>query len=247
MLSFSVFLHSSLTSQQDALDISVPPLPEGHRSNFTEGYPLLHADLQPEHTLLSEAISTTFDALLSQVFRPNRREDTESTHATRVVNRLLASLSRQSTPPSSVSEFQRAFEPIMRASYTMPVPTGRLVSSFENGLSPMTEDLAPYIRGIMAFDGRLKEYRDSLSLLIAHDHGRGQKRGRTTRASRAALEGGDKASTRKERWFPDETNYYLVQSTGKPEWQDVLFQMGHFRVQPPVESTVDGSEQACED
>lgn len=121
----------------------------------------------------------------------------------------------------------------------MPIPTGRLSPSFENSLAPITEDIAPYVRGIMAFDGRLKQYRNTLSAIVSTQRENGEKPGRTTRASRAALEGGDKASTRKERWFPGDTNYFWVQGTGKPEWQDALYQMGHFHVQPTMESNED--------
>lgn len=125
---------------------------------------------------------------------------------------------------------------------------GRLAPSFENGLTPIAEDIAPYVRGIMVFDGRLKEYRHKLSEILTEEGGKGKKRGRTTRASRAALEGGHKASTRKERWFPDDTNYFWVQNTGNPEWQEVLFQMGHFHVQPAAESADDtGDTTSSED
>lgn len=126
----------------------------------------------------------------------------------------------------------------MRANYSMPIPTGRLAPSFENGFAPIAEDIAPYVRAIMGYDGRLKEYRDNLS--AAWSQGQGVKR--KTRASRAALEGGNKASTRRERWFPDDTNYYEVQATGRPEWQQILFDMGHFHVQPIVESAGGNTE-----
>lgn len=148
--------------------------------------------------------------------------------------------------PSKLAEFQKVFEPIMSYNYTMTLATGRLSPSFANTLSPITEDIAPYIRSIMVFDGRLKQFRDYLSAVSNQQNSHGEKRQRNTRASRAALEGGDKASTRKERWFPDDTNYFLVQGTGKPEWQKILFQMGHFHVQPVVEQGEDGDEHMSE-
>lgn len=130
----------------------------------------------------------------------------------------------------------------------MPLPPGRPAPSFENSLAPVTEDIAPYVRAIMVFDGRLMEYRDNLIAICSKEGGNGKKRGRTTRASRAALEGGDKASTRKERWFPDDTNYFWVQNTGELEWQDALFQLGHFHVQTTFESTQEtGSTTSSED
>ncbi|KAJ5102248.1 hypothetical protein NUU61_004470 [Penicillium alfredii] len=236
-----------LAMKMDAVDISAPSPPEGYRSNYTESHPLLHTDLQPEHSSLSEAVGTTFGAILSQAFRPKTGGDIESIHASRVLSPLNNSTIRQPAPASSVPEFRKAFEPIIRANYTMPLPTGRLAPSWENGLSVITEDLAPYIRGIMVFDGRLKEYRDGLNALLWQEQrAHGQKRIRTTRASRAALEGGDKSSTRKERWFPDDTNYFAVQRTGKPEWQEALFRMGHFHVQPTPDLVGESSDHASD-
>ncbi|KAJ5770184.1 uncharacterized protein N7511_002235 [Penicillium nucicola] len=226
--------------QQDDIDISAPPLPEGHRSNYLDTYPLLQSDLRVEHSSISESVSTTFNALLSQTFRPTTKTDLESSYASRIVGKLVRSGQPQITPPSTLPQFQRIFETIMRPSYAMLGPT-RPAPSFENGLAAITEDLAPYIRGIMVFDGRLHQYRQQLYELTAQQH-RGEKRSRTTRASRAALEGGDKSSTRKERWFANEAPYYQIQATAGPGWQHVLHQMGYFHVQPVIEPSTETSE-----
>jgi DNA polymerase III delta prime subunit len=235
------FADTPANINQDGIDISAPPLPEGHRSNYLDTYPLLQSDLRIEHSSLSEAVSTTFDALLSQTFRPTTNTDLESSYANRIVSKIVRSGNPQQTPPSTLPQFQRIFEPIMRANYSMPTPTARHAPSFENGLAAITEDLAPYIRGIMVFDGRLHQYRQKLYELTAQQQ-RGEKRSRTTRASRAALEGGDKASTRKERWFANDMPYYQVQATAGPDWQHVLYQMGHFHVHPMIEPTAESNE-----
>ncbi|KAJ5918536.1 hypothetical protein N7466_010528 [Penicillium verhagenii] len=211
----------------DILDTSAPPMLESHRSNYVDAHPLLQSDLLPEYNALREDISTTTAALISRTFRPTD-EDVESVSIDRISEGWAQIAERRQVTPSDYTGFQRVFGPIMRARHS--TSTGRLAPSFENGLAAITEDLAPYIRGIMSFDGRLKTYRDSLHAIWAEEQGRGDVRARTTRASRAALEGSDKAFTRKERWFPDETNYFHVQGTGEPEWQDALFQMGHFQV-----------------
>lgn len=143
--------------------------------------------------------------------------------------------------------FLAAFQPILRANYVFPIPTGRLAPSFDNGISPIAEDLAPYIRAIMAFDLRLERYRLQLSGVLSHGNDE-TKRIRTTRASRAALEGGSKSDTRRERWFPMDANPGLIQSTGGQGWQDLLVQQGHFPVHPRRESEgpTDRSEPASE-
>ncbi|KAI2686391.1 hypothetical protein DTO013E5_17 [Penicillium roqueforti] len=237
----------STDASNDAIDISAPPPPEGYKSNYVDDYPLLHTELRTEYSSFSEAVGTTFDALISRTFRPPNTEDLASSYATRLLNKAIISAMPPQTPPSTLPQFQRIFEPIMRANYSNPTPTARHAPSFENGLAPITEDLAPYIRGIMVFDGRLQQYRERLFALTAQENGRGEKRSRTTRASRAALEGGDKASTRKERWFATDTPYYKVQATAGPEWQNVLFQMGYFHVQPAVEPSPERSDQVLED
>jgi hypothetical protein len=219
-----------LTIEQDAIDISAPPPPEGHKSNYLDNYPLLHTALQVEYSSLSEAVGSTFEALINRTFRPSSTGDLESLYANRVLSKSITSASPLQTPPSTLPQFQRIFESIMRANYSNPTPTARHAPSFENGLAPITEDLAPYIRAIMVFDGRLHQYREHLYALTAQEQGRGEKRSRTTRASRAALEGGNKAFTRKERWFALDTPYYKVQNTAGPDWQHVLFQMGYFHV-----------------
>ncbi|CAI7633658.1 unnamed protein product [Penicillium glandicola] len=234
-------------ASNDAVDLSAPLPPEGYKSNYLDNYPLLHTELRTEYTSLSEAVGSTFDTLISRTFRPSTTNDLESLYANRALSKVIVSAIPPQTPPSKLPQFQRIFEPIMRANYSNPTPTARHAPSFENGLAPITEDLAPYIRAIMVFDGRLQQYRERLFALTAQEHGGGEKRSRTTRASRAALEGGDKASTRKERWFALDTPYYKVQGTAGPEWQHVLFQMGYFHVQPMAEPSPERSDHVLGD
>ncbi|KAJ5256898.1 hypothetical protein N7478_013002 [Penicillium angulare] len=224
----------TLDKANDALDTDIPPMLESHRSNYVDAHPLLQSDLRPEYSSLGEDISLTLTAMHSRRFR-SPVQNTESSYTARIMNGWAKSGMRRQIYPSTKPGYQKVFGPIMRARHW--TSTGRLAPSFEGCLAPITEELAPYIRAIMAFDGRLKVYRDTLYTAWVQEQGTGEKRARTTRASRAALEGSDKAFTRRERWFPEETNYFLVQATGMPEWQDSLIRMGHFNVQPTIPST----------
>ena len=216
---------------QDAIDISTPPMPDNQRASYIEGYPLLQADLEPDYTLLSAAIGSTFEALLRRASRPDSQFDAESSQAMRV---LTSSTSKPAMPTVSVNDTLATFDPLMQAHYLFPPPTGRIAPSFENGSGPLFEDLAPYIRSIVAFDLRLEKYRLQLTGLLSQ--GSTGKRVRKTRASRAALEGGSKSFTRKERWFPEDTNMSRVLATGNPAWQDLLVRRGYFPVGPMEEA-----------
>ena len=113
------------------------------------------------------------------------------------------------------------FEPIARSTKpVLGIPKGPQISTFDGPLSIITEDLAPYVRSIVAYDLRLEEHRGLLSSLLSQP-GQNSKRQRTTRASRAALEGGSKALTRRERWFPNNTNFDAVLQSGGQGWQDI--------------------------
>lgn len=119
------------------------------------------------------------------------------------------------------SDYAAVFEPIARSNQpVLGIPKGPQISTFDGSLSIITEDLAPYVRSIVSYDLRLEEHRRLLSSVLS-EPGKSGKRQRTTRASRAALEGGSKAHTRRERWFPNNTNFDSVLHSGGEHWQDV--------------------------
>ena len=130
----------------------------------------------------------------------------------------------QDYKPSTKSAISPAFDPISRPpKAVLGIPKGPQISAFDGPLSVLAEDLAPYVRSIVSYDLRLEDQRHQLSSLFSQP-GKNRKKARTTRASRAALEGGSKAYTRRERWFPNNTNFDAVLETGGKEWQDVLQQ-----------------------
>lgn len=202
------------------------------------------------------AMGCTFETLLEKTFPHEYQKDKQSPNMKASDKKTpdreseygAMVLQKVNNPPSAGlgrAEFNAAFEPMTRADYIFPIPTGRLAPSFENGMRPIAEDLGPYIRGIMAYDLRLAHRRLQLGEILSSD-GKGAKRTRQTRASRAALEGGDKAYTRKERWFPSDANPSLVFATGKQEWQEILARKGYFVVSPLGEGQVECNDRSSE-
>ncbi|EMC98466.1 hypothetical protein BAUCODRAFT_66650, partial [Baudoinia panamericana UAMH 10762] len=100
---------------------------------------------------------------------------------------------------------------------------GLLQSAFDGPLAPVAVDLAPYVRSIVQYDLALEEQRERLSRLLENSDGQKNKRARTTRAARSALEGSQRASTRRERWFTKILDLQGVLSTGGTEWPKCPF------------------------
>ncbi|KAL2826610.1 hypothetical protein BDW59DRAFT_160801 [Aspergillus cavernicola] len=212
-------------ARKDAIDTSLPPMSEKQKLNYVQGYQLLLADHVPDYTALTLEIGSTFEILLGSAFRQPREVSAETMLATNILN--------AGPRPSAVHrqgiELSEALVPVMKPDCAISPPNGRAELSFEHGPRSIAEDISPYIRSIVAFDLRLEQYRLGLGRLLS-GNGRGTKRVRTTRASRAALEGGSKAETRKERWFSPAVNVPQILATGKTEWQDLLVQNGYFTV-----------------
>lgn len=124
----------------------------------------------------------------------------------------------------SRTEISMAFDSIAGSSRSsLADQRGSHISAFDGPISLVLEDLAPYVRSIVFYDLKLEERRIQLSTLLAQN-GRNGKRMRTTRASHAALEGGSKADTRRERWFPVHNDFTLILQSGGDGWQELAWQ-----------------------
>jgi len=196
------------------------------RSNFVEGYPLLQSDQVVEYSGLSTSLALT---TRSQARRSHSALDGGIPRVDVTEDHIIESIidtKRQRSPSQSLTreDLSAAFGPlVVPAKTSLAPPTGLLLSAFDRSSSLIVEDLAPYVRSIVSYDLRLEKERLRLSNLLSQG-GRDGKRLRTTRASRAALEGGSKAHIRRERWLPTEANATLVLRTGGRGWQDVVAQ-----------------------
>lgn len=204
-----------------SIDTTVPEMSEKMRTNLLEGYPVLNADPCLEYTELSKKIGSTACVLVRLSVSGGYAHFEEDSIYHRINARSAKAASERAI---SRDDLLVAFEPIMDEKPTFPPASGRLAPSFDNPTSVLAEDLGPYIRFIVSFDQRLEEQRLQLSNVLVHGGKKGKTR--TTRASRAALEGGSKANTRRERWFPKGTDFDRVLSTGGDHWQEAALRYG---------------------
>lgn len=127
------------------------------------------------------------------------------------------------------TKFSQAFDPISTrdAQQTTPAFGNGIyfeASQFNGTQRIISEDLAPYVRGILANDARLQREREKLSNSI-NESGLSGKRRRTTRTAMSALEGGIRSETRPERYFGNKLNPYLVEKTGISYWNEALIRI----------------------
>ena len=203
-------------------------LTERTRNSYVEGSNILQADPVVDQTGLSDSVAIIVRTCAQRLLKDDQRSDTLPP-----IDRSIISIigqvvqGSQHKKPFTKSSISPAFDPISRSQKAvLGIPKGPQISAFDGPLSVLAEDLAPYVRSIVSYDLRLEDQRHQLSSLLSQP-GKNGKKARTTRASRAALEGGSKANTRRERWFPNNTNFDAVLETGGKEWQDVLLQRGN--------------------
>ncbi len=133
--------------------------------------------------------------------------------------RLISAQRSKAEVPFTRKILSRAFDPLAEPEKQWVNPTAMELCSFDRTTPLITEDLAPYIRSIVAYDSRLQQERAKLSNLMSEGGLRG-KRARTTRSAMSAREGGTRKTTRKDRWFTAKVNPYDVMRTGMQSWSD---------------------------
>ncbi len=186
---------------------------------------------------MAEAIPFTIKACIRRLLHPRGKGLINPSFSNEKITNMITEniRARCSEIPNVRVNYAAVFEPIARSNKPiLGIPKGPQISTFDGSLSTITEDLAPYVRSIVSYDLRLEEQRRLLSSLLSQPGNHG-KRQRTTRASRAALEGGSKAHTRRERWFPNDTNFDSVLQSGGKGWQDIA--MKQAMGEPSEEST----------
>lgn len=214
----SVDTYTSLGCPETAaLDTTQPEITDKGRTQYIEGLALLQADEQADYLGLGQELCVAATVLAYSSFGLGEQLATAMNPET-LYSRLTSRPLDEHNTALRRHDFA-CFDPISIATESaLSIGPGMSMSSFDGPLNPIAIDVAPYVRSIVQYDLSLKEQRERLSSLMADGEGRRAKRARTTRAARSALEGGQRASTRRERWFTKDLDLQAVLATGGCDW-----------------------------
>jgi hypothetical protein len=194
------------------MDASLPEIPMKSRTQYIEGMALLESNerIDHEHMPMKLAISSTL--LTCSAYCPSG-----------VVNRSLepSNLLRcmRDVNQSDESDLTRrdfACFDVISTTASSATCSGLEQSAFDGPLTSIALDLAPFVRSIAQYDLSLEEQRARLGEIMGE--GPKAKRARTTRAARSALEGSQRGSTRREKWFTADLDLDAVLTTGGKDW-----------------------------
>ncbi|KAI8960423.1 P-loop containing nucleoside triphosphate hydrolase protein [Daldinia sp. FL1419] len=217
----------SASPNQVSMDASIPHIPTKAREDFIVGKQLLEASPLVRYGTMRLDVYTTLKDLgkdqLRSVSVPSGTDDisrplSEAQITTKLEDYFSNLLCAE--PAVGRLDYSLAFDPIATSEKTMAA--GYLDPSvFDRTMSIISLDVAPYVRSIVAYDQRLQQERISRSSLLSEGGQPGRKRMRTTRSAYSAIEGGTRASTRRERYFTADLNPHLVMRTGGRGWDAI--------------------------
>jgi DNA polymerase III delta prime subunit len=211
---------SDLVGAQDPFetplcDPTQRPLTDQQRNQYIEGHRLLQTDAHADFSTL------TFDLTVAINVAALRACDllhqSSLTDPTTIRDTMLPRKSAHESTTSLIRRDFACFDDLAITPDSGPTLGLTILQSvFDGPLTPIALDIAPYVRAILRYDEDLAEHRQQLNALLSD--GRGAKKARTTRAARSAMEGGQRASTRRETWFAAELNVEDILATGGQGW-----------------------------
>ena len=219
------------------LDMSQPPMPDKARSHYPEGLPLLQTNEFIDYTNIQRQLG------IASVFATYRNLH-GSGSIKDITKRLETNLTSSRNPKNDYTPLKRRDFACFDAISTPPdgvfsLGSALATSAFDGPLEPIAADLAPYVRSIVGYDRALAEQREQMN-----GGSRNSKRPRTTRAARSALEGSQRASTRKERWFTKHLDYDAVLATAGKNWPKTIVCMEEVSSREGTETPSPSAESA---
>ncbi|KAL7920699.1 hypothetical protein ACQKWADRAFT_297690 [Trichoderma austrokoningii] len=212
------------TKLQEMLDPTLPDLPSHTKEDYTVGQALLEAHPVVRYAAPTKAMSTSIMALARAALRKSTMAKPDEAPVLQPVDEtqaicIIDSSFRHSPPQTTRMDIAIAFDPIAIAPKAAPT-TYLDPSVFDRTMHLVVLDVAPWIRGIVAYEHQLMQRRLKLSSLLSE--GGKRKRMRTTRSAYSALEGGERRTTRRERHFGDCLSTLHVMRTGGERWMDLV-------------------------
>ncbi|KAI0432199.1 hypothetical protein F5Y09DRAFT_302394 [Xylaria sp. FL1042] len=217
-------------SNNIALDATMPSLHIKTLDDFTVGYKLLEVTPLYHYTSISQDLSTSLRILAQSILANDETTIQSPSSASRFGERRITSdiehhlkMSSRLEAPITRKDYSIAFDPLA-VSEKILANNHLDTSVFDREMTPLCLDVAPYVRSIVSYDQRLYNERRVRSNLLSESGRPEKKRMRTTRAALSALEGGSRATTRREKYFEADINPYLVMRTGGKCWEEAVHQ-----------------------
>ncbi|KAM3429261.1 hypothetical protein MY4824_008348 [Beauveria thailandica] len=210
----------------EMLDPTLPEMPVAMREDFTIAQALLEANIFQPYSCSRVEISSAISSLAlgnlktaaTRLVSSPSIDENEAYGEQKTVD-MLEDMHERENRRLTRYDVAVAFDPIAvspKAMASMSLDP----SVFDRTMTMIIEEVAPWIRGIVHYDDQLMQDRQRLNELL--DDGSRRKRMRTTRSAYSALEGGERRTTRKERYFGDCLSTEAVMYTAGDSWQQAL-------------------------
>ncbi|KAF2438368.1 P-loop containing nucleoside triphosphate hydrolase protein [Karstenula rhodostoma CBS 690.94] len=217
---------------KERTDPSLPQLTEKARLSYTLAAPVLQVDHVADFSHFDTRMLTQTHLQVQRTYGGQPFPDAEQSVSMPSTEQAFTSaildhkLRQTCGIQLSRPDFSRAFDILACPPDTLPALNtsyNLTASSFDRTFRIVVEDLAPYVRSIVASELVLESQRIRLGNLLSEGGRSGNKRQRTTRAARTALEGGSRDTKRRERWFGAELNRALAMGTAGEGWAGMGF------------------------
>lgn len=215
------------TRFQETLDPGLPDMPAKMREDFIVGRRLLEAVPKVAPSSPSVCLSIAVKSLAREGLLKSATNFQRGTNKTAVLepindNRAVSVLgaSFEHSPCSMTRlDLAVAFDPIA-INEKAPPSTHLDPSVFDRTTRLIVLDVVPWVRGIVEYDHKLMTDRIRLSNILSE--GGKRKRMRNTRSAYSALEGGERRTTRREKYFGDCLNTTFVRRTAGEAWRHAM-------------------------
>ena len=204
---------------KEKLDPSLPELSHSQKADYFQGYPVLQADSMRDFERLGARIKVAIHLCLRRLWTGEMSNTKEQNDSTKLLQSLYIGRIKQEHANEANRKHYgqdaliQAISPIFDEVETSgSVDPTACYPTWNHSRIDVTQDIGPYIRSIVDCD-LLREHQRQALEEASEGRKHSQKRARTTRASRTALQGAQRNTARPERWLPKGLDYEIVSKT----------------------------------